>query len=101
MKQDAKWGMIERVPVYLLIFWAVVRAVVQQEDSVMVFSDIVDAAEGLSPDEQLALVGILQRRIAEKNRQAMLQDIAESREAFDKGDCQSATAREIMDEIQP
>ncbi len=67
----------------------------------MVFSDIVDAADGLSPDEQLALVGILQRRLAEKNRQAMLQDIAEAREAYNNGECQSATAKEIMDEIQP
>jgi len=67
----------------------------------MFFSDIVDAADGLSPDEQLALVGILQRRLAEKNRQAMLQDISESREAYDNGECQLATAKEIMDEIQP
>jgi len=66
----------------------------------MVFSEIVDAADNLSSEEQLALVEILQRRLAERNRQTLLQDISESREAFAKGVCQPTSAREIMDEIQ-
>jgi len=66
----------------------------------MVFSDIVDAADRLSSEEQLALVEILQRRLTERNRQSLLQDISESRESFAKGECKSGTAKEIMDEIQ-
>ncbi len=67
----------------------------------MVFSEIVDAADSLSPKEQLALVEILQRRLTEHNHQGLLQEVTESREAFAKGDCKPATAKEIMDEIQP
>lgn len=67
----------------------------------MVFSDIVDAADTLTPEEQLALVEILQRRLAEQNRQSIIQDVAEAREDFSEGNCESVTVKEIMDRIQP
>lgn len=65
----------------------------------MVFSDIVDAADNLTPAEQLALVEILQRRLAEQNREALLKDIADSRDAFAAGDGQAASASDIMDQL--
>ncbi len=51
----------------------------------MVFSDVVEAADNLSPDEQLALVEILQRRLAERNRKQLLDDVAAARQEFASG----------------
>lgn len=65
----------------------------------MVFSEIVEAADSLNPDEQLALVAILQRRLAEKNRENLLRDIAEAHSDFAKGNCRTASAQEVMAEI--
>lgn len=65
----------------------------------MVFSDIVDAADNLSPEEQLALVEILQRRLVEQNRQDLLKDIEDSRAAFAAGEGKPASSKEIMDQI--
>ena len=43
------------------------------------FSDVVDAADDLSVDEQETLVEILRRRIAKRNREALVRDVAEAR----------------------
>lgn len=50
----------------------------------MVFSDVVEATDNLSPDEQLALVEILQRRLAERNRKQLLDDVQAAREEFSR-----------------
>ena len=65
----------------------------------MVFSDIVEAADNLSPDEQLALVEILQRRLAERNRAALVKDVADARQEFADGNAKRSTVSEIMDEL--
>jgi hypothetical protein len=43
------------------------------------FSEIVEAADLLSVDEQATLLEILQRRIATRNRASLVRDIAEAR----------------------
>ncbi|MEX2093346.1 MAG: hypothetical protein WD971_11750 [Pirellulales bacterium] len=64
------------------------------------FSEIVDAADGLSVDEQVTLLEILRRRIAERNRQQLLREVQEAREEFASGKAQIATVKEIMDEVR-
>jgi hypothetical protein len=66
--------------------------------NVTTFSEIVDAADGLSVDEQMTLLEILRRRIAERNRQRLLRDVEEARDEFATGKARVASVSEIMDE---
>lgn len=64
------------------------------------FNDVVEAADQLSLDEQQALVHILQRRMAEAQRQQLAAEIEEARQEFAEGKCRPATADELMREIR-
>ena len=66
----------------------------------MTFSDIVDAADDLSVDEQETLVGILRRRIAKRNRDALVRDVAEARGEFQTGQARASSVGNIMDEVR-
>jgi len=64
------------------------------------FSDVVDAVDRLSLDEQQAVVEIMCRRIAEQRRMLLLQDVAEARSEFSQGQLRPESAQEIMDDLQ-
>jgi hypothetical protein len=64
------------------------------------FSEIVDAAEHLSSDEQAALLELLRRRIAARNRQSIAQDVAEARAEFQSGRLRAASAADIIAEAR-
>mgnify|MGYP006908259493 FL=1 len=64
------------------------------------FSDVVDAADDLSVDEQETLVEILRRRIAKRNREALVVDVAEARAEFQSGQARASSVSEIMDEVR-
>ena len=63
------------------------------------FSDVVDAADDLSVDEQEALVELLRRRIAKRNRDALVRDIADARAEFQTGQARASSGSDIMDEV--
>ena len=63
------------------------------------FGEVLEAADRLSLEEQESLLDILQRRIIERRRAELAQDIREAREEFQQGHCQPATPTEIMEEI--
>lgn len=64
------------------------------------FSDVVDAADDLSVDEQETLVEILRRRIAKRNREALVRDVAEARAEFQSGQARASSVSDIMDEVR-
>jgi hypothetical protein len=64
------------------------------------FSEIVDAMDKLSIDEQEAIVHILRRRIAEQNRSDLVRDVAEARAEFTSGNSQAASVSDIMNEVR-
>jgi len=64
------------------------------------FSDILAAADGLSVDEQVALLEILQCRVAERNRATLAHDVADARTEFAAGQARPASAQEIIDEAR-
>jgi hypothetical protein len=66
----------------------------------MTFSDIVDAADSLSVDEQQTLVEILRRRIAERNRERLLHDVQEARREFGNNQTSPTSVKAIMDEVR-
>lgn len=63
------------------------------------FADVVDAADRLSLDEQQTLLEILHRRVAERGRKLLIQDVQEARDEQAQNQCRPATADEIMKEI--
>jgi hypothetical protein len=65
----------------------------------MTFADIVDAADRLSADEQLFLLELLSRRLAEQGRQQLVRDVADARAEFNSGGGQPATVKQIMGEV--
>ncbi|MCH8828000.1 MAG: hypothetical protein IID45_00325 [Planctomycetes bacterium] len=64
------------------------------------FSEVVDAADCLSVDEQETLLEILRRRIAKRNRDALVCDVADAREEFQNGKTQATSVNDIMDEVR-
>jgi hypothetical protein len=64
------------------------------------FSDVVDAADNLSVDEQQTLVEILRRRIAKRNRDTLVRDVAEARAEFRTGQARASSVSDIMDEVR-
>ena len=63
------------------------------------FSEIVDAADSLSPDEQQVLLEILSRRLAARNRQQIVRDVEDGRHELASGAAHVASPDQIMDEV--
>ena len=64
------------------------------------FSDVVDAADSLTIDEQESLLEILRQRIAQRNRERLLEDVRAVRAEFASGQGRFASPKEIMDEVR-
>ncbi len=65
----------------------------------MTFAEIVDAADRLSADEQLTLLEILRRWLAEREREQLVRDVAEAREEFARGNTHPTTVKVLTDEV--
>ncbi len=67
--------------------------------SPLLFGDVLEAVDRLTDDEQHDLVTILQRRLAERNRKRLFDDVREARQEYLEGGGRPATADELMGEI--
>ena len=67
-----------------------------QSDTLTRFGDVLDAVVRLSPDEQLALVEIVARRLAEQGRTRVAASVQEARHEFAEGRCCPVTIDELM-----
>ena len=65
---------------------------------VMLFGDVLEAADHLSLEEQQELIAILQRRLAEAGRQRLIAEVQEARQQFAAGQCRPMTAAELVRE---
>ncbi len=63
------------------------------------FGSVLEAADALSLEEKETLIEILRRRIAERRRQSLLEDIREAERDFAAGNCEVASVDEIMQEL--
>lgn len=63
------------------------------------FGEVLEAAEGLSDDEQETLLGILEKRLSERRRIQIGDELRAARLEHDRGDTRPATPGELMDEI--
>jgi hypothetical protein len=63
------------------------------------FNEVLDAADGLSLEDQEALIDILRRRLVDRRREAIRAEIEEAEEEFRRGLGKVVTAKDLMDEI--
>jgi hypothetical protein len=63
-----------------------------------IFSDVVDAADRLTTEEQEELVELLRRRLAERRRAELVREVQEARAEIAVGQARVASVDEIMDE---
>lgn len=65
----------------------------------MSFNDILEAADQLSLEEQTSLVEVLNRRINERRRDEIAQEIQQARREFEAGLCSVTTPADLIKEI--
>ncbi len=65
----------------------------------MSFSEILEAADQLSVDEQATLVEVLRHRITERRREELAREIQEARREFQAGQCQPRTPADLLKDI--
>lgn len=63
------------------------------------FGEVLEAADKLSMEEQETLIDILHRRMIERRRAELAQDIREAQKEFQEGKFQPVTADKLMKEI--
>jgi transcriptional regulator of heat shock response len=63
------------------------------------FTEILDAADELSPEEQENLIDILQKRLRDRQRAEIAKDVREAQQEFAEGKCQAVTPAQLMEEI--
>lgn len=66
----------------------------------LAFGEVLDAADRLSPEEQLELIDILNRRLSEAGRQRIVADVREARQEFSEGRCRPITPDELSRELK-
>ena len=63
------------------------------------FDRVLESIEKLSLDEQEALVQVVRRRIVEKRRDEIAENITQAREEYAKGEVFRGQVSEIMNEL--
>jgi hypothetical protein len=63
------------------------------------FAEILEAADQLPLEDQENLIHILQNRLREQKRMALVRDVQEAQQEFTQGQCQPMTPEQIMEEI--
>ena len=63
------------------------------------FGEVLEAVSTLSADEQMTLVDIVARRLAEEGRRRIVADVQEARKDFAEGRCDPTTIDKLRDEI--
>ena len=65
------------------------------------FGEILEAADRLSVEEQEALIDVLHRRMIDRRREEIIEDINQANLEFKTGKCQPVTPSRLMKEIAP
>jgi hypothetical protein len=63
------------------------------------FAEIVDATDRLSAVEQENLIDILQKRLRDRRRAEIVDNVRAAQQEFAEGKCQAATPAQLMQEI--
>ncbi|BAZ31499.1 hypothetical protein NIES4074_39720 [Cylindrospermum sp. NIES-4074] len=59
----------------------------------------IEVVEALDPEDQVILIDIIQNRLKQQRRDALLKAVVEAREAYAKGEVRSGTVADLMAEL--
>jgi hypothetical protein len=68
-------------------------------ESVLAFGEVLEAIDRLSLGEQETLIEVVRRRVIERRREELEQEIQEAHGEFQAGRCDPVTPDELMAEI--
>ena len=63
------------------------------------FGEVLEGIDALSLEDQEILKEILHRRIIERRREELVQDVQQAQQEFQAGQCRPATPEELTKEI--
>jgi len=63
------------------------------------FHEVIEAVEALPPNDQELLVEIIRRRLIQQRRAELAADIAEARNAYQRGEVRRGTVADLMEEL--
>ena len=63
------------------------------------YGQVVDSFEALPDDQQESLLELIQRRLAERRREALVKSVQEARKEFKAGKIRPSTPAEIMRKV--
>jgi hypothetical protein len=64
------------------------------------FDQLLEAVEDLPDEAQAELVDVIRRRLAERGRQCVVEEVRQARREFAEGRCSAATPDDVMREIE-
>ena len=65
----------------------------------LAFGEVLEVVDGLSREEQEALIEIVRRRVIDQRREELAEEIRDAQSEFQAGRCQPVTPAELMAEI--
>lgn len=63
------------------------------------FQEVIETVEALPPDDQTLLIEIIRRRLIQQRRAELAADIAEVRDAYERGEVRRGTVADLMGEL--
>lgn len=63
------------------------------------FDDVLEAIENLPPEEQVEVLDIARRRLAERGRRRVIDEVAQAQSEFASGALSPVTSDEILKQI--
>ena len=64
------------------------------------FDELIEAVENLPEEAQAELVEVIRRRLAERGRQRVVEEVQQARREFAEGKCSETTPEDVMREIE-
>jgi hypothetical protein len=65
----------------------------------MPFGEVLEAVDKLSLEEQETRIEVLHRRLVERRREGLTEDVQRAQQGFQSGHCRPLTPAELMKEI--
>lgn len=63
------------------------------------FQEVIETVETLPPDDQALLVEIIRQRLIQHRRKELAAEIAEAREAYQRGEVHRGTVADLMEAL--
>lgn len=63
------------------------------------FQQVIETVEALPPDDQLLLIEIIRQRLIQHRRAELAAEIAEARDAYQRGDVRRGTVADLMKDL--